>query len=70
MRAVFTTTGGEGHLGPLMPFIRALRRDGDDVLVAVRGANAAAVVAAGLPVWELADADGDARVGGRHGAAQ
>jgi UDP:flavonoid glycosyltransferase YjiC (YdhE family) len=61
MRVLFTTTGGAGHVGPLLPFARALHRDGHDILVAVRRSTVATVVAAGLPVWEVDDAPAEPR---------
>ena len=36
MRVMFTTTGSAGHLGPLVPFADAVRRSGDEVLIATR----------------------------------
>ena len=56
MRVLFTTTGGAGHVGPLVPFARALLGEGHEVLVAVRRSNTGAVLAAGLPVREVGDA--------------
>ena len=42
MRALVETTAGAGHLGPLVPFARALRDAGHDVLVAAPASFAAA----------------------------
>jgi UDP:flavonoid glycosyltransferase YjiC (YdhE family) len=61
MRVLFTTTGGAGHVGPFLPFARALRAAGHEVRVAVRRANAATVVAAGLPVRVVDDAPPEPR---------
>ena len=61
MRVLFTTTGGAGHVGPLLPFARALRAAGHEVLVAVRRSTAATVVAAGLPVRDVDDAPPEPR---------
>jgi UDP:flavonoid glycosyltransferase YjiC (YdhE family) len=35
MRMLAAASGGEGHLGPLLPFVRAARDAGDDVLLVV-----------------------------------
>jgi len=61
MRVLFTTTGGAGHVGPLLPFARALRRAGHDILVAVRRSTSATAEAAGLPTWEVDDAPAEPR---------
>src|SRR4051795_8150899 len=61
MRVLFTTTGGAGHVGPLLPFVRALRAAGHEILVTVRRSNAATVVAAGLPVRDVDDAPPEPR---------
>lgn len=61
MRVLFTTTGSAGHLGPLMPFADAVRRAGDDVLVATRASSAERARAAGYDVWPFADAPAEQR---------
>ncbi|HZB75650.1 MAG TPA: glycosyltransferase [Solirubrobacteraceae bacterium] len=61
MRALVTTSGAAGHLGPLIPFARAIREQGGEVLVATRASQAAAVSAAGFAARPFADADPAAR---------
>ena len=61
MRVLFTTTGGAGHVGPLLPFARALRAAGHEILVTVRRTNAATVIAAGLPARDVDDAPPEPR---------
>ena len=56
MRVLFTTTGSAGHLGPLVPFAEALRRAGDDVLIATRESSVARARATGFDVWPFPDA--------------
>jgi len=56
MRALVTTTGGAGHLGPLLPFADAVRDAGGEVLLATRESMAAAAHATGYDVWTFADA--------------
>ena len=48
MRALFSTTGGAGHLGPLLPFAGACRRAGHDVRIASQRAREPAVERAGF----------------------
>jgi UDP:flavonoid glycosyltransferase YjiC (YdhE family) len=55
MRVLTSTTRGAGHLGPLLPFARALLRNNDDVMVTVVTAGAREVEEAGLDVWPLPD---------------
>lgn len=55
MRVLFTTKAGAGHLGPLIPFARAFRRAGADVLIAAPREAAAMVRAEGLPLWSFDD---------------
>ncbi len=50
MRALFTTRGSSGHVGPLAPFARALIAAGHDVLVTSQRAMAGNVERLGLPV--------------------
>jgi len=50
-----TTKAGAGHFGPLIPFARALRRAGADVLVAAPRQAAKMVRAEGLPLWAFDD---------------
>ena len=61
MRALVTTSGAAGHLGPLIPFARAIRDQGGEVLVATRASQAAAVSEAGFAARPFADADPAAR---------
>src|SRR3954471_14557763 len=49
MRLLFATTRGAGHVGPLIPFARAARDAGHDVLFAGPGSATALVRRAGLP---------------------
>ena len=53
------TTAGAGHLGPLVPFARALRDAGHDVLLAAPASFAAAVERVGFDQFPLADGDPD-----------
>jgi UDP:flavonoid glycosyltransferase YjiC (YdhE family) len=55
MRILFTTKNGAGHFGPLIPFARAFRRAGHDVLVAAPRGAADMVRAEGLPLWTFDD---------------
>jgi UDP:flavonoid glycosyltransferase YjiC (YdhE family) len=55
MRVLFTTKSGAGHLGPLIPFARAFRRAGHDILVAAPREAAGMVRAEGLPLWAFDD---------------
>jgi UDP:flavonoid glycosyltransferase YjiC (YdhE family) len=50
MRVLVTSTGLSGHFGPLVPFLDALHRRGDETLVVVAPALAAAVEATGHPM--------------------
>ena len=61
MRVLVTTTGGAGHLGPLVPFAEAIRAAGGEVLLATRESMAAPAVAAGYDVWTFADAPAQER---------
>jgi UDP:flavonoid glycosyltransferase YjiC (YdhE family) len=61
MRVLITTTGSDGHFGPLIPFAEALRAAGDSVIVATRESSADRVRAAGYEVWPFADAPAEAR---------
>jgi len=61
MRILMTTKAGAGHLGPLIPFARAFRRAGADVLVAAPREAAAMVRAEGLPLWAVDDPPADER---------
>lgn len=56
MRVLVSTTAGEGHFGPLVPFARACERGGHEVLVAAPASFAAAVERVGLPHAPFADA--------------
>jgi UDP:flavonoid glycosyltransferase YjiC (YdhE family) len=55
MRILMTSNPGAGHIGPLVPFVKAFQRAGDEVLVAAPGQGRATAVAAGLPFHPLAD---------------
>jgi UDP:flavonoid glycosyltransferase YjiC (YdhE family) len=57
MRILFSTTAGAGHLGPLVPFARALQRAGHDVLVAAPASFRLAVEGARFPFAPFADRD-------------
>jgi UDP:flavonoid glycosyltransferase YjiC (YdhE family) len=61
MRVLITTTGSDGHFGPLIPFADAIRAAGDKVIVATRESSADRVRAAGYEVWPFADAPADER---------
>ena len=61
MRVLITTSGSAGHLGPLLPFARAIRDHGDEVLFAAREEFAGAVARTGFEVWPFAGADPAAR---------
>lgn len=50
MKALFTSTNGLGHLYPMLPLARAVRRAGDDVLFATPGTVAGEVRRIGFPV--------------------
>ncbi len=49
MRVLVASTGGAGHFNPLVPFIEALQRRGDQVLIAVPPELQTTVAATGLP---------------------
>jgi UDP:flavonoid glycosyltransferase YjiC (YdhE family) len=76
MRVLVTTSGAAGHLGPLIPFARAVRDEGGEVLVTARASHAAVASEAGFAVRPFADADPAARgavfasLGGDHGSAE
>ncbi len=55
MRVLVASTGGAGHFHPLLPFIEALARRGDQVLVVVPPAHAARAEATGCPYRTGAD---------------
>jgi UDP:flavonoid glycosyltransferase YjiC (YdhE family) len=55
MRILMTTKAGAGHFGPLIPFARAFRRAGAEVLVAAPREAAKMVRAEGLPLWAFDD---------------
>ncbi|RKQ90710.1 MGT family glycosyltransferase [Solirubrobacter pauli] len=58
MRILFASTPGAGHVGPLLPFARAARAAGHEVLLAAAGPAAQRT---GLPVLTLPEAPGRAR---------
>jgi UDP:flavonoid glycosyltransferase YjiC (YdhE family) len=62
MRVLISTTRGAGHLGPLLPFARALLRNNDDVIVTVVRAGARLVEDAGLDVWPIPDPPDEQRL--------
>jgi UDP:flavonoid glycosyltransferase YjiC (YdhE family) len=62
MRVLFSTTRGAGHIGPLLPFARALLRNNDDVIVTVVQAGARFVEDAGLDVWPIPDPPDEQRL--------
>ena len=53
MRVLLTSTPGAGHLGPLVPFARAIRRAGHEVLLAAPVSAQARVERAGLAYLSL-----------------
>ena len=55
MRVLFATTAGTGHFGPLVPFARACRDAGHEVMVAAPESFAPAVRQAGLDHAPFAD---------------
>ncbi|HEX7277814.1 MAG TPA: hypothetical protein VF244_10610, partial [Acidimicrobiales bacterium] len=59
MRVLVSTTAGAGHLGPLVPFARALVGAGHEVVVAAPASFAAAVERAGFVHHPFADAAPD-----------
>jgi UDP:flavonoid glycosyltransferase YjiC (YdhE family) len=56
MRILMTTTRGEGHLRPLLPFADAFRDQGHDVLIAAPESTTEAVLDAGHEAWALPQA--------------
>jgi UDP:flavonoid glycosyltransferase YjiC (YdhE family) len=61
MRVLMTTKAGAGHFGPLIPFARAFRRAGADVLVAAPREAAKMVRAEGLALWAFDDPPAEER---------
>ena len=61
MRVVVATTAGAGHFGPLLPFARALRDGGHDVVVTAPTSFATAVERAGFTHHSFADASPEAQ---------
>lgn len=55
VHVLFTTRGSSGHLGPMVPFARALQRAGHSVVVAAQSRFAGNVERAGLELLPLAD---------------
>jgi UDP:flavonoid glycosyltransferase YjiC (YdhE family) len=53
MRVLFTTRGSAGHLGPLVPYARACRSAGHEVLVAAQDRFEVNVARTGLPFAAL-----------------
>ena len=56
MRVLCATTANHGHFGPLLPFARALAKEGHEVRVAAPASFAGAVTAAGFVHEPFADA--------------
>jgi UDP:flavonoid glycosyltransferase YjiC (YdhE family) len=59
MRVLVATTAGAGHLGPLVPFARALRAKGHQVVVAAPASFASAVERAGFDHRPFPDGSGE-----------
>ena len=59
MRVLLASTRGAGHVGPLLPFARALMRSGADVALAVPRSAAALGEAASLEVLPIDDPPAD-----------
>jgi UDP:flavonoid glycosyltransferase YjiC (YdhE family) len=59
VRVLITSTGGAGHFGPLLPFLEALERRGDDVLIVVPPELEATVAPMGRPFVLGADPPAD-----------
>lgn len=59
MRVLVASTGGAGHFNPLLPFVEALVRRGDEVLLVVPPALAATVEASGYQFRVGADPPAD-----------
>ena len=60
MRVLFSTTGGSGHFGPLLPFARALVDSGHEVTVTAPASLASVVVRAGFTCQPRTDIAPDA----------
>lgn len=56
MRILVTTTGSAGHVGPLLPFLDAIRAAGGETLVATRASLAHTVAAHGYAAWPVGEA--------------
>ncbi|RKQ86997.1 MGT family glycosyltransferase [Solirubrobacter pauli] len=56
MRILVTTTGSPGHVGPLLPFLDAIRAAGGETLVATRSSLAHTVAAHGYAAWPVGEA--------------
>jgi UDP:flavonoid glycosyltransferase YjiC (YdhE family) len=59
MRVLFTTRGSSGHVGPLVPFAKALVHAGHEVVVAAQRQHAANVERAGLELAPVGDPPAD-----------
>lgn len=59
MRVLFTTRGSSGHVGPLVPFAKALLRAGHEVVVAAQSQHGANVERAGLELEPVGDPPAD-----------
>ena len=55
MRVLISTRAGAGHVGPMIPFAHALRRDDHEVLVAAPNAAGPLVIEAGLDHHPIPD---------------
>ncbi len=60
MRVLFSTTGNDGHFGPLLPFARACAESGHEVRVAAPESYGASLARAGLSHEPFADASPEA----------
>ncbi len=61
MRILLTSKAGAGHVGPLLPFARALRAAGAHVLLAAPREAGPLIAGAGLPYHPLADPPAELR---------
>jgi UDP:flavonoid glycosyltransferase YjiC (YdhE family) len=57
MRVLMCSTSGRGHFMPLVPFARALRDAGHELLVTAPESAAAMVAGSGMDHWPCADID-------------
>lgn len=59
MRVLCSTTGNDGHFGPLLPFAQACAASGHEVRVAAPASYGSALTRAGLPHEPFADPPGE-----------